>query len=175
VRISQAQPRSKAATRAGETVILFSVGGVTFAIAANAVDEIRELTGLLEFRPGKLHHRLEKVKATLERHGRRYFAVDAAMHFRMPHAQPARLMVLRQGRVAVIVDGIDRMQEIHSIHALPERFVGEERNWYRGLTVIKGKVVPVVHPETFLNKAETTLLNAALRDVEAPRRMAVTA
>lgn len=174
MRISQPQHRSRAASRT-ETVILFSVGGSTFAIAANAVDEIRDLAGLQEFHLGMPYHKLSKVKATLERQGKRYFAVDAAAHFRLPHAQPTRLLVLRHLPVAVIVDGIDRMQDIHTVHALHEAFLGEERRWYRGLTLLKGKVVPVVYPQAFLTKAETTLLNAALRSTETRTGIAVTA
>jgi len=84
-------------------------------------------------------------------------------------------MVLRNSPAAVIVDGIDHMQEIYSIQALPEAFSGEERRWYRGLTLIKGKVVPVVRPEAFLTKAEATLLNASMRTGEIAESMAVTA
>ena len=158
MRISQALPRLGSSTRAKETMILFWVGGFSFAVAATAVDEIREVTGLQEF-----PSRLAKVTHTLERQGRHYFVVDAARHFRLMAADSTRLMVLRNSPVAVIVDAIDRMQEIQSIHALPEGFHGEERIWYRGLTLLKGKVVPVVRPDTFLTKAEITLLNAALR------------
>jgi len=139
-------------------MILFSVCGYSFAIAATAIDEIREVTGLQEF-----SSRLAKVNHILERQGRHYFVVDAATHFRMMADASTRLMILRNSPVAVIVDAIDRMQEIQSIHALPEGFHGEERIWYRGLTLLKGKVVPVVRSDVFLTKAEVTLLNAALR------------
>ena len=145
-------------SRKKETVILFTVGGNMFAIAANAVDEIRELAGLQHFAS-----RLPKVRHTLDRQSRQYFVVDAATHFRMSDANPSRLMVLRHAPVVVIVDAIERMQEIYSIQALPDGFRGEERNWYRGLTVLKGRVVPVVRTESFLTKGELTLLNARLR------------
>ena len=158
MRISQALPRPGSSTSAKETMILFSVCGYSFAIAATAIDEIREVTGLEEF-----PSRLAKVNHILERQGRHYFVVDAATHFRLMAPASTRLMVLRNSPVAVIVDAIDRMQEIQSIHALPEGFHGEERIWYRGLTLLKGKVVPVVRPDAFLTKAEVTLLNATLR------------
>jgi chemotaxis signal transduction protein len=152
-------------------VILFSVGGHTFAIAASSVDEIREIGGLQEF-----DSRLSKVKYTLDRQGQQYFVVDASRHFRMTSdATSARLVVLRGFPVAVIVDAIDRMQEIHSMHALPEGFRGEERTWYRGLTLLKGTVVPVVRPEAFLTKSEVTVLKALLRGKESIRAVAVTA
>ena len=84
-------------------------------------------------------------------------------------------MVLRHAPAAVMVDAIERMQEIDSIQALPAAFRGEERNWYRGLTVVKGRVIPVVRPEAFLTKAEAVLLQATLRGSEAGRSAAVTA
>jgi chemotaxis signal transduction protein len=84
-------------------------------------------------------------------------------------------MLLRHTPVAVKVDGIERMQEIHSIQALPEAFKGEERNWYRGLTLIDGQVVPVVRSEAFLTKAEVTLLKAGMQNAQAVRTEAVTA
>jgi hypothetical protein len=74
-----------------------------------------------------------------------------------------------------MVDGIDRMQEIHSIHTLPDAFLGEERCWYRGLTLLKGKVVPVVHADAFLTKAETTLIMASLNSSTTLRKNAVRA
>jgi hypothetical protein len=53
------------------------------------------------------------------------------------------------------------MQDLAAIHALPAAFSGEERRWYRGLAVIKGKVIPVVNESAFLSKAEAVLLAAA--------------
>ena len=145
-------------------MIVFSIGGVTFAIGANAVDEIRELAGIRALSSGVPHQKVAKVRHTLVRQGRRYFVVDGGAHFQTPLRHPARLMVMRHSSAAVIVDGIDRMQEIHSIQELPEAFSGEERRWYRGLALIKGKVVPVVHAEAFLTRAETTILNACVRN-----------
>ena len=81
-------------------------------------------------------------------------------------------MVLRHARAAVMVESVDRMQEIQLIRPLPDAFSGKERDWYRGLVVIKGKVVPVVKPEAFLNKAEVILLNAA--QIEAEKGIPVT-
>jgi chemotaxis signal transduction protein len=116
-----------------------------------------------------------KVKYTLDRQGQQYFVVDAARHFRITSAAPARLILLRRFPVAVLVDAIDRMEEIHSIQVLPEGFDGEERNWYRGLTLLKGGVVPVIRPEAFLSKAEATLLSALKRSRESIKAVAVSA
>jgi chemotaxis signal transduction protein len=149
---------------------LFSVADCVFAIAARAVDEIREIRDLKEF-----SSRVTKVKHTIDRQGHCYFVVDAASHFRTNSRNACRLMILRHAPIAVMVDAIDRMQEIKSIHQLPPAFSGEERTWYRGLTLIKGRVVPVVNPESFLSKAEVTLLNAALQGKRQAKAVAVTA
>jgi chemotaxis signal transduction protein len=156
-------------------MILFHVGGFTFAIAANAVEEIRELGGLREFSFGRPHQKLAKVKYAFERQERDYFVVDAAAHFRLDSMKATRLMVMRHAPAAVTVDSVEGMQEIYSIQELPGAFTGEERDWYRGLALIQGKVVPVVRPEAFLSKGETALLNASLRSNRAAAGVAVTA
>jgi chemotaxis signal transduction protein len=161
--------------RAHETTILFIVGETTFAIAASAVDEIREVAGLQEFNFGLIHPKLAKVTRILERDGGPSFVVEAGAHFDIDCARPSRVMVLRHAPVGVLVDAIDRMQDIYVLHALPEAFSGEERKWYRGLTLISGRVVPVVRPEAFLSKAEATLLNATWRGSHAAKGMAVIA
>ena len=68
------------------------------------------------------------------------------------------------------VDAIESMLELNAMQALPKAFSGEERNWYRGLALIKGKVIPVVRPEAFLSKAEVALIEASLRSREAGAR-----
>jgi len=175
MRISQALSKRRLPGRSAETMILFRVGEFTFAIGANAVEEIRDLTGLQDFSFGRSHQKLEKVKHAFERQGRDYFVVDAAAHFHLDKAHTTRLMVLRDLPAAVSVDGIEGMQEIYCIQGLPTAFSGEERDWYRGLALIKGKVVPVVRPEAFLNRAQTTLLSAWLRTTRAATGVAVTA
>jgi hypothetical protein len=70
---------------------------------------------------------------------------------------------MRNSSVALMVDGIDRMMQISAVINMPQAFVGEERNWYRGLAVMNGKVVPVVNPECFLNKGEMAVLEAKSR------------
>jgi chemotaxis signal transduction protein len=161
VKISQSRPQASTPRRAQETVILFSAGGVHFAIAARAVEEIRESAGLKSFVSYAFQDRFSKVKHTLDRQGKTTFVVDACTHFRIPEKQSARVMILRHAPAALAVESIDGMKEIYAIHKLPVAFTGEERNWYRGLTLIEGRVVPVVRPEAFLSKAETALLAAA--------------
>jgi chemotaxis signal transduction protein len=160
--------------RAQETVILFSAGGAHFAIAAPAVEEIRDTAGLKSFVSYAFQDRFAKIKHTLERQGKTAFVVDACAHFRIPEKQPARVMILRHAPAALAVESIDGMKEIYAIHKLPAAFIGEERNWYRGLTLIEGRIVPVVRPEAFLSKAEAALL-AAASPAEKKTRFAVAA
>lgn len=154
-------------------MILFSAGGMHFAIAAQAVEEIRETAGLKSFICYGFQDRFTKVKHTLERQEKTIFVVDACFHFRIREKQPARLLVLRHAPAALAVESIDGMKDIYAIHKLPVAFTGEERHWYRGLTLIEGRVVPVVRPEGFLSKAESTLLAAASPTAEKQTKFAV--
>ena len=155
-------------TRPGahEGVILFSVSGQKFAIAAGAVNEIRSLEGLQEFNLGGVSERVEKLRYTLERSGTTYFVVDAAAHFRLPASAPGRVLILRNSPAAVLVDSTDRMIDIFALHALPRAFTGDERLWYRGLAVIGSEVVPVVNPAAFLNKAEQEIVRRGLEKLQ---------
>lgn len=150
-----------------EDVILFTVGGYKFAIAAGAVREIRSLEGLRQFSAGPNYSRLERVEFTLERNGVTYFVVDGARHFHLPASQPTRLLILRHTAAGVLVDSTDRMTEISVLHALPQAFRGAERSWYRGLAVLSGDVVPVVNQTAFLSKAEALMLKSAVEQMRS--------
>lgn len=159
MRIVRAETRKRA--HHGEAMILFAVGGTTFAIAAADVDEIRDTSGLEALPASHLGPKFAKFKHTLQREGRTYFVVDANTHFRVLPTGHSRLLVLRGSPAAVLVDAIDRMTEIAVIHPLPKSFTGDEREWYRGLAVLKEDVVPVVDATAFLTKAESTVLKAS--------------
>ena len=158
--------RAQAVVRpAHEDVIVFAVGGFKFAIAAGAVNEIRGMEGLQAFTLGGISAQIAKLNYTLERAGSTYFVIDAAKHFGLPPSQPSRVMILRNTTTAVLVDSTDRIMEISTLHALPRVFTHEERNWYRGLAVVNGEVVPVVNHNAFLNKAELDVLRIGLERV----------
>jgi len=160
-RPSQGSP----APKAQEGVILFTVGGYKFAIAAGAVKEIRGMEGLHPFTLGGISARVGKLKYTLERDGITYFVVDASVHFHLTRSTPARVLVLRNLSTAVLVDSTDRMTAISALHALPRAFTGDEREWYRGLALLGGEVVPVVNPAAFLSKDDQEILSAGLERV----------
>jgi chemotaxis signal transduction protein len=140
-----------ASRRRGEPVILFAIGDYTFSIAAADVEEIREAH---EMKPLSLPAAAAKVRHTFRKNGLDYFVVDSNYHYRLLPSRTGRLLVLRDLPVAITADSIDRMTEIGPLAALPKSFRGEERNWYKGLTVVDENVVPVVNPESFLSPAE---------------------
>ena len=86
----------------------------------------------------------------------------------------ALIFLLRKTRVALLIDGIEKMTTMTRLQALPSAFCNEERQWYRGLTVLDQSVIPVVSPDGFLTDEEllrldiaASALNAATPPVEA--------
>ncbi len=146
--------------RRGEPMILFAVGPHTMAIAAAEVDEIRDMHGLKPMH-GAIGY--SRIKSTLHRGKRDYFVVDAASHFRMLPSKPARLLVLRNHPVALATDSIDRMTEVLTISPLPSPFSGLEREWYTGLAVLDGSVIPVINAKSFLSQAEASELSVRMK------------
>ena len=140
-----------------EPAILFAIGKTKFAIAANAVDEIRNLDGLVSCSMSSACRNLRKVKFTFERNRKQYLVVDANLHFYTQPTRATRILVLRHSSIAVLVDSIDRMYELTAVRKLPQAFSGEERAWYRGLTVVHDELIPVINPQAFLSKAEVTV------------------
>jgi hypothetical protein len=166
------QMEPKNATR-GEAVILFMVAATTFAISANAVEEIRSVDSL---RPLAQSGTTQRAKANfvLERAGKTYSVVDAGLYFGGSPALLPRLLVLRGCTVALLVEQIGLMTRIFALYALPRAFVGKERQWYRGLALLPGpggngdcQVVPVVNPDVFLGQAEIATLRGRSRAKEA--------
>lgn len=149
-------------TESRESVIIFFVAGHKFLISASAVKEIRGTEGLTPFTMAGVSRRLEKLQCTLDRQGVTYFVIDAARHFSLPASRPSRLLVFRNLPVAVLADSTDRMVEISAIHALPEAFSHEEREWYRGLALVGQELAPVVNPAAFLSRLEQDVLRDEL-------------
>ncbi len=159
-------PRQNRRTHRGsrtQPVILFVVGGYTFAIFASAVAEIQSLQGMRRLPSvyGKVHH-------TLVREGHRYWVVDANLHFGIAHSESTRVLLLADSPVALKVDSIARMAEISRLLPLPQSFQGDECSWYLGLTVMNGMVIPVVNPSSLLTHFEMNALEAAVPIQEAP-------
>lgn len=145
--------------RRTEQVILFNVGSQRFAIAANDVHEVRSIDSLAGITVDLGQTELPKVRTVIHRGKRSYYVVHGGDHFQISATHPALVLVLREARVAALVDGIDRMATISHLYALPRAFTGEERQWYRGLTVIEDRVLPVVSPVGFLSEEDVQRLD----------------
>jgi len=153
-----------ASNRTTEQVVVFSIGEFTFAISAAAVQEIRNTDSL-----GGMVMDLEsvvvpKVRHIIERDSRSYFVVSGFDHFHLPQSRPTTLLILSKTPTAILVDRIEEMAEMRAIVTLPRSFQGEERAWYRGLTILDGKVVPVVDPKGFLTTEELHTLEQAVAE-----------
>ena len=140
--------------RAAEQVVVFSIGEYTFAISAAAVQEIRNTDSL-----GGMVMELEsvivpKVRHMIERDSRSYYVVSGFDHFHLPASRPTTILILANAPAAILVDRIEEMAEMRAIVTLPRSFRGKERVWYRGLTILDGKVVPVVDPKGILTDDE---------------------
>lgn len=171
--MSPVSAKPKASRRAphSEQVIVFSVGLQRFAIALDAVQEIRSADSLAGAATELVQTSVKKVRHKLERSGRTYYVVNAARHFGLPITRPTLVLVLRKTRACALVDRIEQMVEVAVVRALPRAFAGEERRWYRGLALLGDSVIPVVHPSGFLTPEEISLLDsvraAAAAEAEA--------
>ncbi|MDE3109684.1 MAG: chemotaxis protein CheW [Acidobacteriota bacterium] len=153
--------------RQPETVVLFYVANQMFAIAADAVQEIRSTDSLAGSAIEIDQIEIGKVRHTVERGHRTYFVLNAGMHFGLPVTRPTLVLILRKLRVAVLIDRIERMAEIYGVHPLPLAFAGDERRWYRGLAQIDDLVIPVIRPDGFLSEEEFRTLDLAAQGATA--------
>ena len=147
------------AVKRGEAMILFAVASYTFAIAATAVDEIRDAAALKPFTPSP-RLRVPMVNHTLTRDNKIAFVVNGNTHFRLLPSPMTRVLLLRNAPVGLAVGQTHRMTEVSALYTLPRAFTGEERNWYRGLALIGDDVVPVMNPAAFLDEEQLERLHA---------------
>jgi chemotaxis signal transduction protein len=153
--------------RSTEAVILFCIGTQTFAIAADAVQEIRSTDSLATAAIEMELAEVPKVRHLVERSHRTYYVVSGCDHFGLRVTRPTLVLILRQIRTAVLVDSIERMADVASVHALPQAFQGEERHWYRGLIYLEDRVIPVIKPDGFLKPEEFARLDRAAKAIES--------
>jgi chemotaxis signal transduction protein len=161
VKFATADASKPRRARVSEAVILFCIANQTFAIAADAVQEIRSTDSLggtaIEIEQAEV----PKVRHLVERARRTYYVVSGCAHFGLRVTRPTLVLILRQIRAAVLVDSIERMADVATIHPLPRGFQGEERKWYRGLTYLEDRVIPVINPGGFLTVEEFARLDQA--------------
>lgn len=150
------QPRD---TRRREQIAVFSIGGSRFVISAAAVQEIRSTDSLGGTVVDLERPVMKKVRHIVERDSRCYYVVSGYEHFHLKQSRPTTVLILRGAPVAVLVDRIEEMAEMRVLLALPLSFQGEERTWYRGLTVLGREVLPVANPLGFLTAQELQKLD----------------
>jgi chemotaxis signal transduction protein len=145
---------------AAEAMILFSVGRQMFAIAAEAVQEIRSTDGLASSAVEISLSDFPKVTHFFERRQRNWFIVSSCAHFHLPVTRPTLVLILRRARAALLVDHIERMAEISAVYSLPRAFSGSERRWYRGLIYLEDQVIPVLDPVGVFTREEIARLDS---------------
>ncbi len=144
-----------------EQIILFRCSNQIFAISSASVQEVRSVDSLAGAASEVSEPSMRKVRHALRRGERSIYVVNTALHFGLKPSPPALIFLLRKSRVALLVDGIEKMTTMTRLQALPAAFCHEERIWYRGLTVLEQNVLPVVSPEGFLTSEELYFLDAS--------------
>jgi hypothetical protein len=111
-------------------VILFSAGGVRFAIQSSEVEEIRDRDDRTALR---------KLKSAEP--------IDFALQVGLGAGILERYVVLKPGDCSLGVTDVERMAASPKVVPLPTLFLGAERQWYRGLLLLENEVVPLVRAE----------------------------
>ena len=144
--------------------MVFSISGQLFAISATSVQEIRSADNLGGVVFDLEQSVIEKVRHMVEREGRAYYVLSGCIHFDLCASRPAIVLILRDLPVAVLVNRIEEMAEMTVLYSLPPSFQGLERRWYRGVTVLADKVLPVLEPRGLLTPVELDLLKPAAEE-----------
>ncbi len=154
-----------------EQIILFRSSDQIFAISSSSVQEVRSVDSLAGAAVEINEAGLGKVRHAVRRGDRNLYVVNAAIHFGLRPTPAALIFLIRKSRVALLVDGIEKMTTMTRLQALPGAFCHEERVWYRGLTVLDQSVIPVVSPTGFLTAEEISLLDAVTAPQTVPQSM----
>jgi chemotaxis signal transduction protein len=152
-------PQKSPAART-EQIILFRASTQIFAMSSTSVQEVRGVDSLSGIAADINEPSLAKVRHAIRRGDRNLYVVNAALHFGLRPSPAALVFFFRKSRIALLVDGIEKMMTMSALQALPGAFCHEERAWYRGLTVLDQNVIPVVNPGGFLSSQEISLLDA---------------
>ena len=139
--------QSTKAAGAGEAVILFRVGPYKFAITAIDVNEIR----------GYDARWIALQKARKEAG---VVTVHMAAEMGLPAGNEQHILLLRGVDVGLAVGAVEKMAQVRKVHALPSAFAGKERQWYTGLLVLDGEVVPLVDGIAFAFRSKAAVKGA---------------
>jgi chemotaxis signal transduction protein len=151
-----------------EQIILFRCSSQVFAISSASVQEVRSVDGLAGSPQEINEPSLPKVRHMFRRGENNIYVVNAALHFGLRPSPASLIFLLRKSRTALLIDAIEKMTTMTRLQALPGAFCHEERDWYRGLTVLDQVVVPVVSPAGFLTADELFLLDATASRLAVP-------
>lgn len=154
-------PATKSRPVRTEQIILFRAGNQVFAISSASVQEVRSVDHLAGTAADVNEPSVTKVRHAIRRGDRNMYVVNAALHFALRPTPAALIFMLRKSRVALLIDGIEKMTTMTHLQALPGAFCHEERTWYRGLTVLDQNVIPVVNPAGFLTAEEICRLDVS--------------
>lgn len=160
MKIASNTPRSGRRHSRSEQVVLFSIAGQMFAISANAIQEIRTTESIAAVALELCSPAVPKVRHCLRRETDSVYIVSGYAHFGLNVSRPSQVILLRKQRIAILVDSIDRMETMKYLMNLPPGFCGPERLWYRGITLIMDRVVPVLNPSGVLTATEIAQLDA---------------
>lgn len=152
-----------------EQIILFRSSSQIFAISSGSVQEVRSVDSLAGAATEIIEPNVNKVRHAIRRSDRNLYVVNVALHFGLPPSAATLIFLLRKSRVALLIDGIEKMTTMTILQALPNAFCHEERQWYRGLTVLDQSVIPVVNPEGFLTREELSSLDAGSVTADLPQ------
>jgi chemotaxis signal transduction protein len=153
-------PVRKTPSARTEQIILFRSSNQIFAISSAAVQEVRSIDSLAGASIEIDEASVPKVRHLLKRGEYCVYVVNAALHFGLRPSPTALIFLLRKTRVGLLIDGIEKMTTMTHLQALSPAFCHEEREWYRGLTVLDQNVIPVVNPQGFLTQQELLQLDA---------------
>ncbi len=151
-----------------EQIILFRASNQVFAMSSASVQEVRSVDSLAGAAVDVNETSLPKVRHAIRRGERNLYVVNAPLHFGLRPTPSALIFLLRKSRIALLVDGIEKMTTMTRLQALPGAFCHDERTWYRGLTVLDQNVIPVVNATGFLTEEEIALLDAITTQPHLP-------
>lgn len=153
------EPVHKTPAARSEQIILFRSSSQLLAISSSSVQEVRSVDSLAGMATAITVPGIRKVRHMLQRGDRTIYVVNVALHFGLKLSPASLIFLLRKSRVALLLDGIEKMTTMTRLQALPVAFCNEERHWYRGLTVLEQNVLPVINPAGFLTEDEFTQLD----------------
>lgn len=130
-----------------EVMILFWLGNHKFAMSANDVKEVREYDAVWV--------RSQSAEKT------RCKVISLAEQLGMTGCKPERILLLcGTDAAALVVGAVDKMVAAGRVLPLPLVFRGREREWYSGLLILNGEVVPLIHGKGFALQAKSPELRA---------------